>query len=89
MNLMLHSFGVEIPLRQTPTSITWMCLSYNPITLEPDGGMEGVRRRYLLWLDGTLTGKWDSIEDLNYAREDIKEHKAKIMEVQDPQFSFI
>ena len=90
MNLTLHTAdGGEIDLRQTPTHITWMCLSYNPETKEPDGGMEGVRRRYFHWLDGSLDGVWDSTEDLDAASEDVLRHKAAVLRVQNPQFSFI
>ena len=89
MNLTLHTpEGVEVALRQTPTFITWMCVSYNFDTQEPDGGMEGVRRRYFFWLDGTLDGVWDSLEELDEARKAVEDHKAVVRAIQNPQFSY-
>lgn len=50
MNLTCHVGKKRIDLVQTPTYITDMCLSYGK-DRSPDGGMEGVRRRYVLWLE--------------------------------------
>jgi len=89
MNLTLHDGedGPEIELWQTPTHITWMCLSYNPETKEPDGGHEGVRRRYLEWVKGQLPHIDD---DFYYWQKDrIKEHTGVINSVKQPYFSYI
>ena len=89
LTLVSESTGKEINLWQTPTYITFMCLSSDPETLLPDGGMLAVRRRYLLWLDSNLNGVWKSSEDLDAMREDISEHKDKVMSIEDPLFRFI
>jgi hypothetical protein len=81
--------GLDIDLWQTPTFITWMCLSYNLETKEPDGGHDGVRRRYEEWVKSHTTGKWDSSEDLEYMTERINDHLSTIKNVKNPEFSFI
>lgn len=91
MNLTLVD-GVEhrsVRLWQTPTYITWMCLSYAPDTRQPDGGMEGVRRRYLLWVQSQLEGAWDSREDYQHMKERVTDHVAEIRAIADPHFGFI
>lgn len=89
MNLTCHdSKGREIPLRQTPTHITWMCLSYNPKTKKPDGGHEGVRRRYLLWWESSTNGVWKSKEDLDEATVALRDHAAEVRAVKSPRFSY-
>lgn len=47
MNLQCEQF--EIPV-QIPTCDTYLILSYNEEG-DPDGGWEGVLRRYVLWLE--------------------------------------
>jgi len=91
MNLTLtdKDTGLDIDLWQTPTFITWMCLSYNLETKEPDGGHDGVRRRYEEWVKSHTTGKWDSSEDLEYMTERINDHLSTIQKVKNPEFSFI
>ena len=81
--------GLDVSLMQTPTFITFMCLSYDPTTQLPDGGMEGVRRRYITWVESLTNGKWESLEDLEWERERIREHIEKVKSVKDPYFSFI
>jgi hypothetical protein len=85
---MSDSAGREIFLWQTPTFITNMCLSYGDDGV-PDGGMEGVRRRYICWVNGTLNGVYSDDEELSAAREAVKDHLLKITEVIEPQFSYI
>ena len=89
MNLTLHDGedGPEVELWQTPTFITWMCLSYNP-EQEPDGGHEGVRRRYLEWVKSNLGGVWEDKDDFEYLKERIEKHTKLIESVKDPYFSF-
>lgn len=41
--------GAKFQLCQTPTFITRMCLSYDPVKQTVDGGKNGVLRRYLSW----------------------------------------
>lgn len=88
MNLILFSGDKEIPLWQTPTFITWMCLSMNK-SGRFDGGNEGVRRRYLHWVDGHLNGVWTDQEDFEATRENVREHKAEILAVRRPRFSCV
>lgn len=68
-------------LLQTPTWITYMCLSYDPLTEESDGGWEGVLRRYKMWVDHRSDGVWGTgdnvngtIEDLEFIRRTNKDH---------------
>jgi hypothetical protein len=91
MNLTLtdKDTGLDVDLWQTPTFITWMCLSYNPETKQPDGGDEGVRRRYVEWVKSHTNGKWESSEDLEYMTERINDHLSIIQKVKNPEFSFI
>ena len=79
LNLTLHEGpnGPQVDLYQTPTCITFSCLSYDPLTNEPDGGQEGVRKRYLLWLRS------------RYEQETLMEHERKILLVKDPYFSYV
>ena len=91
MNLTLtdKTTDCDIDLWQTPTFITWMCLSYNPETKEPDGGHEGVRRRYLEWVKHHTDGVWKDEEELDWMREKVREHSKIVLAVKDPEFSFI
>lgn len=91
MNLTLHDGedGPNIELWQTPTWITWMCLSYNPETKEPDGGHEGVRRRYNEWVRSLLNGVWKDTEEFEYERERVEEHLKLVNSAKQPYFSFI
>jgi hypothetical protein len=66
-----------------------MCLSYNPETKEPDGGHEGVRRRYIEWVNSHTNGVWKDPEDLEYMDERIKKHCKTVLAVKNPEFSFI
>lgn len=88
MNLTCHVGRERIELWQTPTFITWMCLSTNPKTLKPDGGNEGVRRRYILWVESSLDGVWTSAEDLRWERENVALHTKRIKELKRPSFSY-
>jgi len=89
MNLTLHGVDGcghvrEIDLYQTPTNVTWDCLSYNPETGLPEGGEEGVRQRYIQWLEGRLENETD-----DNRRDLIKDHISKILAVKNPSFSYI
>jgi len=79
--------GVE--LWQTPTYITWMCLSYDPVTGEPDGGHEGVRRRYIMWVESSTDGVWKDVNDLELTRRCVEEHLKIVNSIEEPRFSFI
>ena len=91
LNLTLHEGknGPEIPLWQTPSHITFMCLSINSKeTQEYDGGQEGVRRRYLHWVNSFTSGSWEKREDLEHMIEDVEEHIELVKSVKDPHFSY-
>lgn len=88
MNLTCRAGGQEVTLWQTPTWVTWMCLSYHPRTHKPDGGHEGVRRRYLIWVEGHLNGIFLSEEDAAFNRWRVNEHLEKIRDLKRPQFSY-
>lgn len=66
-----------------------MCLSYDPVTNEPDGGHEKVRRRYVLWAEATLNHMWECQESLDAARESVRLHVESIMAIKNPHFSYI
>jgi hypothetical protein len=63
----------KVRLWQTPTWVTNICLSLDE-NGNPDGGMDGVKRRYKIWVSGTLNGRWNSIDELEFRREEVKEH---------------
>lgn len=88
MNLTCSVGGHEVSLWQTPTFITYMCLSINPKTKKPDGGHAGVRRRYILWVESTLNGVWRDQDDLDAQREAVREHTDMIKKLKSPRFSY-
>lgn len=78
--------GQEVWLWQTPTMITYMCMSYAPDGTS-DGGMEGIRRRYIEWVGGRADGRiWQSKEELAAFQQDIRRHVAEVMAVRRPIF---
>lgn len=91
MNLTLHDgeYGPQIDLWQTPTWVTWICLSYDPDTGTPDGEHAGVRRRYIQWVKSHLNGLWTDEEELEWERERVKIHTEEVNSVENPYFSFI
>lgn len=91
MNLTLNDSqdGPSIDLWQTPTWVTWTCLSVDPVTGEPDGGHKAVRRRYSHWVRSHSNGKWDNPSDLEWEIERIQEHLEKVFAVSNPYFSVI
>lgn len=91
MNLTLHDGeeGPEIDLWQTPTWVTWVCLSYDPDTGLPDGGHRGVRRRYIHWVNSHLDGIWKDKEDFEWEKKRIREHVKIVSSVKNPYFSYI
>jgi len=77
--------GSEIDLWQTPTWVTGVCLSYDH-SGQPDGGMEGVMRRYEIWVRSYQNGVWKTKEDLDAMRERVNAHIEQIQTVKDPFF---
>lgn len=84
MSINLHCD--QLDLLQTPTYITNMCMSINPETNEPDGGMDGVRRRYILWVESTLNGVWSSILEYSTAMREVNEHIENLNNIENPEF---
>ena len=75
----------ETDLWQTPTYITDMCMSLDD-NGNPDGGMEGVRKRYLMWVRGRLNGAWRTKEDYEIEEMIVQEHCELVMALENPQF---
>lgn len=83
MSMNLHCDGVD--LWHTPTHITDMCMSMDNDG-NPDGGMEGVRKRYLTWVRSRLDGVWRNKEDYEIEKMIVDEHCELVMALQNPQF---
>lgn len=69
------SFNLEcdqMDLWQTPTHITFMCYS------NEDGGWEGIKYRYIQWVEHHSDGVYETAEDANDAREIVKDHIDKL-----------
>lgn len=62
----------EIELYQTPTYITYMCLSYNKRG-RPDGGWKGVLKRYKVWVCNRVNS-WPTQEDYDEWQRNIDTH---------------
>ena len=91
INLTLHDGedGPQTDLWQTPTWVTWICLSYDPETGLPDGNHGGVRRRYIEWVEGHLDGVYQCIEELEWERKRIHDHVEDVNSVENPHFGFV
>jgi len=81
--------GPDIELWQTPTFITQMCLSYDAVTGQPDGGHEAVRKRYIFWVKSQLNGVYDTPEDFESQQILVESHVTLVQSVKDPRFSYI
>ena len=86
MSLNLHCD--QIDLWQTPTYITQMCMSMNN-NREPDGGMEAVRRRYLMWVGSHTNGHWKNHEDFEAMKQRVEEHINKVLAIKNPEFYIV
>jgi hypothetical protein len=84
MSMNLHCEGID--LWQTPTYITEMCLSINPHTREPDGGMAGVRRRYAFWVRDYTSGVWHSDAEYQAMKNAVQDHLSELYSIADPKF---
>ena len=80
--------GREVALWQTPSHITAMCLSWDEKG-KSDGGTEGVRRRYLLWVKSHTDGVWQSAEDLKDRRALVEAHVQMIKALKSPKFGYM
>lgn len=75
-NLKLEVEGRDFELWQTPTAITNMCLTTKSgivYSLEGDNARRAMFS-YIEYVKGTLNGKWDSKEDLEYAKNSVNNH---------------
>jgi hypothetical protein len=83
----------NLALWQTPTQVTFMCLSYNPKTLKPDGGHVGVRRRYLQWVSLVFQDKFNAAskdpEEQRALEREYREHVEAMKALVRPIFSYI
>ena len=71
----------EMELLQTPTFITWMCLSYNPISKQPDGGWQGILRRYEYWVEAQSNGAYESKKDHDETVKFYTDHINKLKKI--------
>ena len=63
----------RMDLWQTPTWVTYVCMSLNDKG-KPDGGHKGVARRYVRWVRSHAQGVFREPGQLESVREDIVEH---------------
>ena len=91
MNLSCEVGGVEVPLQQTPTSVTNMCM------VQPDGEvaweLTGQKARhamfiYIEWLWGTLNGPYADSAEANIRRNAI-ESQVEALKKQMKKRSFV
>jgi len=69
LNLTLgNKKGAKFELRQTPSFVTKMCLSFDPVKETIDGGKNGVLRRYLAWCDSFME------------KDEYKQHEQSVFE---------
>lgn len=83
MSMNLHCD--EMDLWQTPTYITDMCMSFDN-NGDPDGGMDGVRKRYLIWVRSRLNGVWRDNEEYEIEKMNVDEHCKQVMSLNNPEF---
>jgi len=83
MSMNLHCDGID--LWQTPTYITYMCMSFDRDG-NPDGGMEGVRKRYLIWVRSHLDGVWRDEKQYEFEKMNVDRHCAQVMALENPEF---
>lgn len=60
-----------------------MCISNN------DGGWEGIKYRYSLWVKHHSNGVWENSEDLDYMLERIKDHLDELNSFKKLDFSIM
>lgn len=84
MSMNLHCEGID--LWQTTSHITEMCLSIDPDTGEPDGGMEGVRRRYATWVRSHTSGVWHSEAEYAEMKAAVETHLKELYSIAVPEF---
>lgn len=86
MSMNLHCD--EMDLWQTPTYITYMCMSLDD-NGNPDGGMEGVRKRYLMWVRSRLNGVWHDDEEYEIEKMIVQEHCEQVLALENPEFFIV
>jgi len=81
--------GKELSLLQTPSYITQLCLSYNAKG-KPDGGPEGVRNRYILWVKHLTQEQFNQAcndpEEQKRVSGFAKEHIEQVKALKNPRF---
>jgi hypothetical protein len=68
----MNLYCEEVDLLQTPTHITYMCFSNN------DGGSEGIKYRYLKWVESHLNGIYANEHEMTIMQWPIKNHIKEI-----------
>lgn len=71
----------ECELLQTPTWVTWMCLSWDPINKVSDGGWQGILRRYEHWVMSHCNGAFESKEDHDETVKFYTDHINKLKKI--------
>lgn len=75
MNLLFKNNGVEVPICQTPTQITYALMVSSKGNELKLTGKKAVRvlRGYMNWRKYSLSGSWESIEEFEEAKSMIEE----------------
>ena len=84
MNLHCCTKSGQIELWQTPTCVTYMCLVDSEGAIRNEVRGKEARRAlqiYLRWVDNFTNGAWENQEDLDDARERVREHKHWVLEI--------
>jgi hypothetical protein len=81
MNLCVEFDGRQFELRQTPTSVTRMCLVDAEGCCSTRTGNKAKRaiQIYKQWLLGTLNGVWFTQEELDDARNSVNDHLNELL----------
>lgn len=84
MSMNLHCNKMD--LWQTPTWVTDICMSINPKTNKPDGGHNGIRRRYIRWVESHVERKFYATDIFNELEKNIRIHLKELLSCIRPRF---
>jgi len=72
-------------LWQTPTYITYMCISNG------DGGWKGIKYRYTQWVESLANGMWrdDQLDEYEELKRQIKAHLEELNSFKKLDFSIM
>lgn len=71
----------EFELLQTPTWVTDICLSWDPVYKCSDGGWQGILRRYIIWVEGCINGSYKTQRDLDDTKTFYNDHINKLKKI--------